>query len=185
MKNIKFDKDFSNKKAREGVLNELGSQKITCVNCKKSKGASSFYLKTTYPKGKKYKYASLNTFCKSCHDTLKTKRDKKSIFLTRLKIVKHYTNGKMNCKCCGVIGFWFMAIDHINGGGNKERKLYTVKKYYEKIVNDGFPKKYQVLCFNCNWTKYNRTECVHKLYKNGLNDEEIFESFSKKSFYSP
>ena len=175
MKNIKFNKNFPNKKARKTVLSEWGLQKITCTNCKKKKEASFFYLKTTYPKGENYKYASLNYICKICQDKGKIERDKKSIFQTRLKIVKHYTNGKMNCKCCGVVGFWFMAIDHINGGGNKERRRYNPKKYYENIVKKGYPKKYQVLCFNCNWAKYTRTKCVHELYEKGLSDEEIME----------
>lgn len=50
-----------------------------------------------------------------------------------------------------------LQIDHINGGGYKERKKFKTsgKKYLrhvlKEIQNDS--KKYQLLCVYCNWLK--------------------------------
>lgn len=47
-----------------------------------------------------------------------------------------------------------LQLDHINGGGTKERQKIT-KHYwnyiYEKILNGS--KDYQLLCAYCNWMK--------------------------------
>jgi len=47
-------------------------------------------------------------------------------------------------------------IDHVNGGGNKERrKIGNSYKYYRKILEaiKSGSKDYQCLCANCNWIK--------------------------------
>lgn len=61
------------------------------------------------------------------------------------------------CLKCGFSDSRALQIDHINGGGYTERKLYPTnpKKYYSDILksinnNEG---KYQLLCANCNWIK--------------------------------
>lgn len=55
------------------------------------------------------------------------------------------------CKKCGFDDKRALQIDHINGGGSKERNktsgttmLYHILKKLEE---------YQVLCANCNWIK--------------------------------
>lgn len=57
--------------------------------------------------------------------------------------------GGIKCKKCGFDDRRALQIDHINGGGSKNRLTQVglrgdVKKY---------PEKYQVLCANCNWIK--------------------------------
>lgn len=44
-----------------------------------------------------------------------------------------------------------LQIDHVNGGGGKERKKLPYYKLYKKLLEnqDG----YQLLCANCNWRK--------------------------------
>lgn len=47
-----------------------------------------------------------------------------------------------------------LQIDHVNGGGNKERKN-NYSNYYRiilKKIQEG-SKEYQLLCTNCNWIK--------------------------------
>jgi hypothetical protein len=49
-----------------------------------------------------------------------------------------------------------LQIDHINGKGVAERKLYKSYPKYLKIVLESIKsgsKKYQLLCANCNWLK--------------------------------
>lgn len=72
------------------------------------------------------------------------------------KIEIHTSLGGV-CVKCGFSDSRALQIDHINGGGYTERKLYPTnpKKYYSDILksiknNEG---KYQLLCANCNWIK--------------------------------
>lgn len=75
----------------------------------------------------------------------------------------HYANLKMRvfevlggAKCCkcGFSDTRALQIDHINGGGNKERynSKHNPKKYFNEIIEAG-GNGYQVLCANCNWIK--------------------------------
>lgn len=71
-------------------------------------------------------------------------------------VVDHY-GGK--CECCGIDIFDFLTIDHLNGGGNKDRKanrLSSSTNFYNFIIKMGFSSDYRVLCFNCN--------CSHGLF---------------------
>jgi len=74
-------------------------------------------------------------------------------------VFEHYGN---KCACCGESNIKFLSIDHINGGGTKHKKQ-TYSKNALWIVKNNFPKGFQILCFNCNWGKYNNGGvCPHK-----------------------
>ena len=66
------------------------------------------------------------------------------------------------CECCGESRFEFLAIDHVNGGGRKERETLSTGQIARKVINEGFPPEYRVLCHNCNqsigWYGY----CPHQ-----------------------
>lgn len=60
------------------------------------------------------------------------------------------------CVRCGFDDSRALQIDHINGGGTKERRNGDVKGNFHKHVLQSFLKnenKYQLLCANCNWIK--------------------------------
>lgn len=60
------------------------------------------------------------------------------------------------CIKCGFSDKRALQIDHINGGGSKERKERNFKKEFNRYVLNSFLKeenKYQLLCANCNWIK--------------------------------
>ena len=82
----------------------------------------------------------------------------------RLKIIKAY-GGK--CACCGEWRTEFLAIDHINGGGAKERKIYKTCQMINKIIRADYPKKYQLLCHNCNQSRGYYGYCPHERKSNG------------------
>jgi len=67
------------------------------------------------------------------------------------------------CACCGESEWEFLAIDHINGGGNQHRRvLGLVGPFFFKYLRDqGFPVGYQVLCHNCNQAKGAYGTCPH------------------------
>lgn len=66
------------------------------------------------------------------------------------------------CVCCGETQIKFLQVDHINGGGRKE-KLLKSGYSFRRIELENYPKeKYQVLCSNCNWAKGIYGVCPHK-----------------------
>lgn len=58
------------------------------------------------------------------------------------------------CVRCGFSDWRALQVDHINGGGCKERKKLKSKyyKYILQLLKTG-NKDYQLLCANCNWIK--------------------------------
>ena len=89
------------------------------------------------------------------------------------KILEHY--GKV-CACCGESNQKFLTVDHINGGGTRQRKTHrtdtgTQASWYLRgwIVKNDFPDGFQILCINCNWGRaQNNGVCPHKEKQNAL-----------------
>lgn len=83
--------------------------------------------------------------------------------LLRDQIIQHY-GGK--CNCCGETERTFLAIDHIDGNGNIHRRKIKKRSgmaFCQWLINQNFPKKFQILCHNCNMSKYlNGGICAHK-----------------------
>jgi len=71
----------------------------------------------------------------------------------RLKVIEKF-GGK--CIRCGFSDWRALQIDHINGGGLKERikhrKAGGGDGFNRRILKDT-SNKYQLLCANCNWIK--------------------------------
>jgi hypothetical protein len=83
---------------------------------------------------------------------------------TKRRVIGFYSNFEYCCACCGVNELEFLAIDHIEGGGGKQRKRLKEEgegDFYHWLIKEGFPTGYQVLCHNCNWSKGRLGECVH------------------------
>lgn len=58
------------------------------------------------------------------------------------------------CVKCGFMDIRALQIDHINGGGCKERKIgvHSMIAYYSSHPDEA-REKLQILCANCNWIK--------------------------------
>ncbi len=57
------------------------------------------------------------------------------------------------CVRCGFNDWRALQVDHVNGGGDLERrtlKLTTIRFIDHLLASHG---KYQLLCANCNWIK--------------------------------
>lgn len=104
-----------------------------------------------YPKRTKNEYSGLNS--------------KDRLRAIRLTILRHYGGLLPCCACCGENEIKFLAIDHINGGGNKHRKIITKNGKGGNIsvwlLRNNFPKGFQVLCHNCNMAKGHWGLCPH------------------------
>ena len=70
----------------------------------------------------------------------------------KLKVINHYSSGKLKCACCGEKEYMFLTVDHINNDGSKQRKMYSGGGHhnYRFIMKNGYPLGYQILCYNCN-----------------------------------
>lgn len=62
----------------------------------------------------------------------------------------HYLGGK--CVKCGFSDKRALQIDHIKGGGSKDKRPKYSFKWYRDIVA-GKIGDIQLLCANCNWIK--------------------------------
>lgn len=106
--------------------------------------------------------------CKKCHALRRgscqareeyRKRRAEQYRALREKLFEGY-GGK--CACCGESRYEFLALDHIKGGGRKERRKLSTQQIALRAVREGFPKQYRILCHNCNqaigWYGY----CPHQ-----------------------
>jgi hypothetical protein len=61
---------------------------------------------------------------------------------------------KLGGKCinCGYSDIRALCVDHIHGGGNKERKKIGAVGVWLKVLK-GETDEYQCLCYNCNQIK--------------------------------
>ena len=104
-----------------------------------------------------------NASCRESHK--KNRRTLKEL------VMAVYGGGK--CSCCGETELSFLTLDHIEGGGGKQRKELGRTKgsgvgFYKWLVENGYPDGLQVLCANCNLSKHiNGGVCAHKLPNGG------------------
>jgi hypothetical protein len=85
-----------------------------------------------------------------CGDAaLKVKRDEARKSL-RLAALQAYGGSEPACTCCGETTPQFLALDHINGGGGKQRKELGGGGYWTWLRRNGYPPGFQILCHNCN-----------------------------------
>ena len=75
------------------------------------------------------------------------------------------TSTKCNCACCDETIIEFLALDHINNDGAKDRaKGLSGKNIYSYVKKRNYPKGFRVLCHNCNQAKGHSKDniCPHK-----------------------
>lgn len=68
------------------------------------------------------------------------------------------------CACCGESHREFLAIDHVNGGGSRERRngYSSTVQMAQKVIRENFPKTYRLLCHNCNLARGFYGYCPHE-----------------------
>lgn len=75
----------------------------------------------------------------------------------KIMVLTHYGNSdKPECVRCGFIDVRALSIDHINGGGTRERLANSElngRGIYWYLVKEGYPSGYQTLCMNCQFIK--------------------------------
>lgn len=86
-------------------------------------------------------------------------------FKTKIIVLQVYSNYKMCCDICNEDDIDVLTIDHIAGGGTKQRlKIFENdskyryggggNKFYYWLIKNKFPEGFRVLCRNCNWKEH-------------------------------
>jgi len=66
------------------------------------------------------------------------------------------------CVCCGETEMKFLALDHINNDGSKQRKKIGTGIQMYLYIKRNMPNDIQVLCHNCNLAKSYYGKCPHE-----------------------
>lgn len=129
--------------------------KVTCQSCTDYMTERNNKLTEA---GKCYKHKDSPivpgyTLCQKCIDSSRNFRS---------EVVREYGGF---CQCCGETNPAFLTIDHVFGGGTKERREQgnASHQLYARMKREGYPKdKYRLLCYNCNCGRRNGP-CPHTL----------------------
>lgn len=148
---IDFWKNTSN-----GTLDGLHSWCKECVKieCKKH-----------YQKLKKDNPEKLKEYAKNWRENNRERArelSKKSYHKRRYEALCAYGGTPPKCKCCGEKSIEFLSFDHINGGGLKHLKEIGRGNLLLWIRKNNYPKGFQILCHNCNFSKGHYGYCPHK-----------------------
>jgi predicted restriction endonuclease len=89
------------------------------------------------------------------------KRNKARNSKTKKSVFDYYG---WKCTCCGEETKEFLTIDHISGGGHRQRKELGIlgSKFYRWLVKNNFPSGFRTLCMNCNFSLGHYGYCPHE-----------------------
>ena len=93
---------------------------------------------------------------RECQRQYHLARAKENRHRLKTEVFSHYCDGIIRCVRCGEDDLDVLQLDHINGGGNRQRRelgLYGGAAFYAWLERNGYPSGYQVLCANCNMRK--------------------------------
>jgi len=109
----------------------------------------------------------LSGWCKKCMQEKavkylanKRKRSREYRACIRLEVLTHYSGGVPKCQCCGIEFLEFLSLDHIYGGGTKQRKRVGAHIYIW-VKKNNWPDGFRVLCCNCNQSLGAYGYCPH------------------------
>lgn len=152
-------------------MNLVASMK-ECQKCRETKALAGFARHSRYEDG-------LQKWCRSCQAAYQREnRDGANARLRRWRknhpeeanrlhreerwnAIFHYAAGEPRCACCGESEPAFLVLDHVNGGGNAERRIYG-RNFYRSLRLRDYPSGFQVLCWNCNAAKQYQGMCPHE-----------------------
>ena len=151
------------KKREQWLFPEPGKKR--CTKCYEVKLLDKFYINP---------YGGPRSLCIDCQQLSEKKYRKEhgqSLMIYRrnlrakrkLQVLVHYGGRIPSCACCGEENLEFLAIDHIHGGGSRERKkVGTGFSFFQFLIDSNFPPGYRVLCHNCNMSYGLYGYCTHK-----------------------
>lgn len=150
------------------------SLRLLCRNCN-----SGSFNKLVHNKDSVSKHEFTDVICDKCGSFKIRRHSKHPKYGTRKRIdcltcnKNNHLSLKLNafstlgsvCACCGENEHNKLTIDHVNEDGFVDRSTmsYSTKAFYGKIVNKKLDlSRYQILCWNCNFSKHlGKGICTH------------------------
>ena len=139
------------------LLSEFYSGKTYCKIC------SNLMTRTYHAANRKERNRKSRQYNKEHRQQCREAANRRNHQL-RLECLQHYSGQIPFCVCCGDNHLEFLAIDHINGGGNKHRHSIgypTGSKFYWWLKKNSWPRDFRVLCHNCNSSMGFYKYCPH------------------------
>ena len=135
-------------------------QKYRTINKEKDKEYHSTYYtqnrSTRLEKGKQWRDQNpekVKILASKHKETRKNYNNRKRREL-KLEVYAHYGSVCANPDCADP-RFEVLTIDHVNNDGSSLRKIHgTGLSLYSWIIKHNFPVDFQLLCWNCNLSKY-------------------------------
>lgn len=136
---------------------------MICIKCKCPKPSSQFakghsYCKTCQKRASAEWYANNKKFANM--------RSKSRRVLLKFEVLAHYADSKTpKCVCCGEDELEFLTLDHIKGGGTRERAQHQHRSgcaMYARLKRLAYPSGYRTLCHNCNASFGQYGYCPHR-----------------------
>lgn len=166
---------------RQKNLRQL-QEKLVCTTCRKEKFKDDFYLRSNgrrdseckaciikrsrrYAKANKGKVIAKSRRYYKRNRVRLLQQSKSRNHEFRVLVLTHYSGGSLRCACCQETTIEFLAIDHVDGDGNKHRRSIGTASggmFYRWLVAQKFPRGFQVLCHNCNIAKGCYGVCPHQ-----------------------
>ena len=142
----------------EGKIPLYMATERACLKCRIVFPYTSEFFGKTKARGK----PRLSPYCKKCRCAAAKILGAPYREKARLDCLTHYSGGEPKCACCDERGILFLAIDHLNGGGGRERKENKTRNQYVRLRQKGYPPGLQVLCHNCNCSLGKYGYCPHR-----------------------
>lgn len=174
-----------NKKTGLPYNNGKKYQHFNCIKCHVENFSKRYYAD---PKGncersmvwarahkERMRVVNKNSYDKHQKETLSKLKEKREE--TRLACLKAYSP-ELVCVLCGENHYEFLVLDHMNGGGNQQRKgIGSGTNHYKWVKRHGFPPGYRVLCHNCN-----QKEALRLKINNPVNGQSTLYLRNKEYF---
>jgi len=129
-----------------------------CTRCQRNLPRAAFYADKGGPGG-------LQSRCRVCTRAASIAR----LRAARREALAHYSDGQVQCQCCGEREEMFLALDHINGNGPRQSGgRRGGNSFYMWLRKQGYPVGLRPLCHNCNGAMGRGRECPHKLGTTGF-----------------
>lgn len=88
--------------------------------------------------------------CKTCSKADISPKAKKTRCDLRISALNAYSGNDPKCAICGETTLEFLAIDHVDGGGSRDRKENG--NLYLRLRRESYPAGFRVLCHNHNFS---------------------------------
>ena len=148
--------DTARKSKRKGPKSVKGRVDESCHLKRCTTCLDIFPATVNYFSKRKNGYLGLKESCKKCYSKYRHEYVKE----VRYKALQHFSGGCPECASCNESEPEFLCVDHLEGGGRKHRsemgnghQVSSVNGFL-KIMKDPDKGKYQVLCWNCNYSKH-------------------------------